>query len=233
MATVTMSAAITQVRDLLDEASAQFWSNTQLRSWINQGCQDVARQAEILWNKYTVTVVATTQNYDAPTDFLNCHRAEFSPTGSDQTYSLTYREINTMDEIWGILHALPAAYPQYFTLWQKKTVGEVGSYFILYPVPAQTGPLTIYYYREAVAATGTTTKLDTQPGWTEIVYDYAVYKALRKDRDPTWQTAYKLYQSNLQALINKTRSYTDLGTTMTSGSNYWPIYRYGGGTTWG
>jgi hypothetical protein len=229
---VTLAEAIATVRRLLDEQTAAFWSNTDLKAWINQGCLDVARQAEILLNKVTLSVVATQQDYTAPADFLNVHRAEFSPTTSDQTYSLTYREINNMDEIWGILHTLPAAYPQYFTYWERKTPGAVATYFILYPVPAQTGPLAIYYYRAAVPATGTTTAIDTQPGWEDIIYDYAVFKALRKDRDPTWQTAAQLYASNLQNMINRTRSRTDLGSQFTSGNNYWPVYRYGGSTDW-
>ena len=228
----TLAEAITTVRSLLDEQTAVFWSNTELKRWINQGCLDVAREAEILWRKITITVVSTQQTYNAPSDFLNCHRAEFSPVTSTLTYSLTYREINTMDTIWGILHQLPAAYPQYFTMWQNKTPGNVGTYFILYPVPGQTGPLAIWYYRMPVPAAATGDPLDTVPGWEDIIYDYAVYKALRKDRDPTWQTAFNLYNANLTAMINKTRSRTDLGTTMTSGNSQWPVYQYGSNEEW-
>ena len=71
-----------------------------------------------------------------PHDFLNCHRAEFTLSDSDQTFSLDYRGINTMDEIWGILHSLPAAWPQYFTI---RGNSAMGFYLMLYPSPGGAG----------------------------------------------------------------------------------------------
>lgn len=228
---VTLAEAISEVRFLLDETTPQFWTNTMLTQWINQGCQDIARQAQTLWMQKTITAVATTQNYDLPTDFLGVHRLTFSFPTSDQTYAIEFRGINEMDEVWGILHHLPAAYPQSFYIWINPTKKM---YFAVYPVPASGGVFTLYYYREAVPATGTTDKLDITTGYEDIVYEYAVYKAKRRDRDPTWTTAKQLYDQMLLNMMDKTRRFSDLGGQFTSGVPQWPLYAYATGTTgWG
>lgn len=222
---VLMSTAITEVRALLNESSPAFWTNAQLQSWINQGCEDVARRAEILWNECNLNVVALQQEYAFPTDFLNAHRAEFSPSNSDQTYSLEFRPISTMDEVWGILHSLPSAWPQYFTIRGNATIGF---FLMLYPSPGATGNLRVYYYRQAMVISNTTQPIDTMPGWEDIIYDYAVYKAFRASKDPEWQQAYQLYEKNVAMMIDKTRTMTDEGSQITSGVPQWPIYAYGG-----
>lgn len=222
--TVSMTTAISEVRALLDEPSSQFWSNAQIQSWVNQGCQDIARRAETLWQEVNIATFPNQQNYPFPADFLNMHRAEFSIANSDQTFNLEYRGINQMDEIWGILHSLPAAWPQYCTVRGNSVQGF---FIMLYPAPAAQGTLTIYYYREAVNALSTG-NLDIQSGWEDIVYDYAVYKAKRADQDPTWTDALQLYQGNLIEMVNKTRNMTDQAETVTTGIPQWPIYAYGG-----
>ena len=141
----TLTQSVTQVRSLLDEATAQFWTDAELESWINQGCQDVARRAETLWQEVTINVTPLVQNYPFPIDFLNVHRAEFQLSNTDQTFNLEYRGINQMDEIWGILHSLPSAWPQYFTIRGNSVLGF---YLMLYPSPGSQGSLTVYYYRQ-------------------------------------------------------------------------------------
>lgn len=220
---VLMSTAITEVRALLNESAAAFWTNAQLQSWINQGCEDVARRAEILWQEVNLNVVPLQQNYAFPTDFLNAHRAEFSPTNSNQTYGIEYRGINQMDEVWGILHSLPQAWPQYFTIRGNQVLGF---FLMLYPSPGQSGTLTIYYYRQAIVQSNVSGNIDTQPGWEDIVYDYAIYKALRASKDPTWQEAYQLYEKALANLIEKSRNMTDQGESITTGISNWPTYVY-------
>lgn len=220
---VTLLQARTEVRALLDESLANFWTDDQIDSWLNQGCSDVARRAEILWQEVNMNVVPLVQSYPFQPDFLNCHRAEFSLTDSDQTFNLEYRGINQMDEIWGILHSLPAAWPQYFTIRGNSVLGF---YLMMYPSPGAAGTLTVYYYRQSVAAVADTDLIDTMPGWEDIIYDYAFYKAKRKAQDPQWQQGLQLYEKNLEMMIQKTRNMTDQGEQITTGTPQWPIYSY-------
>ena len=231
---VTLQTANTEVRALLDEASPGiFWTDTQINSWINQGCEDVARRAEILWQEYSIPITANVQNYSFPKDFLNCHRAEYTISGvtgpGAQTFNLEYRGINQMDEIWGILHSLPAAWPQYFTIRGNTAMGF---FLMMYPSPAAAGTLLVYYYRQAKAAVLTTDTIDTMQGWEDVVYDYAVMKAWRMARRTEWQEAMQLYEANLQRMIDKTRNLTDQGEQITTGIPQWPIYAYSTDETW-
>jgi hypothetical protein len=227
---VTMETGITQVRALLDETTALYWTDAQIQGWINQGAEDVARRAEILWEEVSIAVTPNVQNYSFPEDFLNAHRAEFTISGvtgpGAQTFNLDYRGINQMDEVWGILHSLPAAWPQYFTI---RGNSAMGFFLMMYPSPAAAGTLVVYYYRTAVYAQETTDFIDTQEGWTSIIFDYAVAKAFRKAKRPEWQEAMQIYERNLQNLIDKSRNKTDLGEQVTTGMPSWPIYAYSEG----
>ena len=228
-ATVTMTNAITAVRSLLDEATAVFWSDTEIQNWVNEGCLEVSRRAEILWNTDAIAVTALTQTYNCPTDFLNGHRSQFAITGSDIVYPVEYRRYNAMDDIWGILPSLPSAWPRYWTMWEQTDVatGLIQPYIMLYPVPGENGTLTLFYYRQSQPVTGSG-QLDIQPGWQDIVYDYAVYRARRKDRDSDWQAAKGIYEANLMDMMNRTRDLTDLNDVMQSGSvGYPPLYALG------
>ena len=230
--TVTLQTARTEVRSILDEPNAQFWSDAELNSWLNQGAQDIARQAQALWMQADVTCVPLQQYYALPSDFLGIHRIDYQLNNSDQTYTLEFRNIKTMDEIWGILHQLPAAFPQAFYLWNDTGTPGGGMYFALYPVPADTGTFIVYYYRNAQPATADAQLLDVTPAYEDIAYEYAVYKAKRKDRDPTWQEARQLYLEQLQHMFDKTSRFSDQGDQFTSGTPNWPLYLYTDTNNW-
>lgn len=230
--TVTLSTARSEVRALLDEPSAQFWSDAQLNSWINQGAQDIARRAQALWMQANVTAVVDQQNYQLPTDFLGVHRIDYQLSNSDQTYNLEFRGIKTMDEIWGILHQLPAAFPQAFFLWNSTGAAGGQPYFATYPVVADAGTFIVYYYRNAIAASTDGTLVDVTPAYEDLVYDYAVAKGKMADRDPTWQDHMASYRDALQMMFDKTARFSDQGDQFTSGTPNWPLYIYTDTNNW-
>lgn len=224
-----MTQAIVEVRALVDEITQAFWTDDQLTSWINQGCEDVASRAETNWNEVDINVTAGVQTYAFPTDFLNAHRAQFTiggtNQGSQQTLNLTYRRMNAMDENWGILQNLPNSWPNFFTIRGNRPRGV---FLMLWPAPGAPGVLTVFYYRQAQPVTvASGDNIDMAPGWERIVFDYAVYKAFRASKDPTWQDAFKLYETNLQEMISKTRDYTDLPDVVTSENINWMSWMWG------
>jgi hypothetical protein len=224
---VTLLTARTEVRNLLDEAVAQFWSDAMINSWINQGATDIARQAQALWMQTTITAVPLQQSYQFPSDFLGVHRLDFMLENSDQTYSLDYNGIKNMDEIWGILHQLPAAYPNAFYIWNDTGGPASMNYFGTYPVVGAPGTFILYYYRDAIWATSDTQYVDVTPGYEDICYEYAIYKAKRRDRDSTWMEAKQLYDIQLQQMFDKTRRFTDQGDHFANGAGaQWPTYAY-------
>jgi hypothetical protein len=230
--TVTLLAARTEARSLLDEPSAQFWSDNQLNSWLNQGAQDIARQAQALWMQTQIPAVPGQQYYRLPDDFLGVHRIDFQIANSDQVYNLEFRGIKTMDELWGILQHLPAAFPQAFYIWNETgTPGGLG-YFGTYPVVGEAGTFIVYYYRNAIVATTDTSLIDVTPAYEDLSYEYCISKAKRADRDPTWQEAEQLYMAKLQNMFDKTARFSDQGDQFTSGTPNWPLYLYTDTNNW-
>jgi hypothetical protein len=231
---VALTAALTNVRSMLDEPTAQFWSDSELTLWLNEGCTDVARTAEILRQEVAIAVTADTQSYPAPADVYRIYRVEFVPTGAILTYPLAFRGYQGMDQYWGNLQSLPSAFPSLYTLWYSP-VGASASpaaahtqmMIKTYPVPAQAGNLNVFYYRQVVLAAAGTDTLDTLPGWEDIVYDYVVYKALRKDADPRWKDQQAIYDEKLAAMMDTTRSWTDqsdyFSTGMVGGPPAWLV----------
>jgi hypothetical protein len=230
--TVTLLTARTEVRSLLDEPTAQFWSDSELTSWLNQGAQDIARQAQALWMQVNIPSVPNQQFYPLPQDFLGIHRIDFAISNSDQTYNLEFRGIKAMDEVWGILHQLPAAFPQAFYLWNDTGIPGGQPYFATYPVVGEAGTFIVYYYRDVTAAVADTDLLDVTPSYENIAYEFAVAQAKRKDRDPTWQESLSIYTQRLQSMFNKTSRFSDQGDQFTSGTPNWPLYLYTDTNNW-
>jgi hypothetical protein len=211
---VSMTAAISAVRSLLDEPNPQFWSNAEIGLWLNEACVDVQRRCEILRQKAGLVVASNAQDIAAPTDTMRIYRMEFVPTGQTTlTYPMEFRGYLNMDSVWGNLQSLPSAWPEYYTLWYSPVgANESGAptptqlTIRLFPVPAQAGTLNCFYYRLPVAALVTpgTDTLDIVPGWEDACYDYACYRALRKDSDPRWNDQFQIYQEKLMDLMSRT-----------------------------
>lgn len=238
---VTMTQAIVNVRSMLDEPNAAFWSNNELGLWINEACADVQRNAEILRQMTPLAVSVNQQDVTAPSDLLRQYRCEFVPTAQNiLTYPVEFRGYIGMDQIWGNLQSLPSAFPEYFTFWFSPVgANSAGSpaptqlTIRLFPVPAQAGALNLFYYRLAIPAAvspGTAT-LDTLPGWEDICYDYAVYKALRKDADPRWNDQFQIYKDKLVEMISRTHpDWTDQPDYFSTGPQGIPSWLLG--NTW-
>ena len=220
--TVQLQTAQTYVRSLLDEPNTQFWSQAELANWINEGCADAARRVE--WKRTTAFVATTalTQTYVMPTDVYRIYRCEWvpNPNTGQVTYTVEFRGYMEMDQIWGINQQWPASYPLYYTLWKVPPAMNM----IIYPVPSQAGTLNVYYYQQITPAVAPTDPIDALEGWEDVIYDYAAYRALRKDADPRWQEFKATYEDKLTAQLNATRTFQDQAGTFTTGQAALPAW---------
>jgi hypothetical protein len=240
--TMSLGDARTEVRDLIDEANAQFWTDAQLNTWINQGCWDIARRALCLRQTSQVPVIAEVQNYPAPVDMYQLYRIEFVPSTGSFIYPLTFMGYNEADQAWGTYQSFPAAWPEIVVLWNNPGVDQVlvnpslssPLQMRLFPVPAQTGTLNVFYYRNVVTAVNDGDQLDTLPGWEDLAVEYAVYKAKRKDKEADWQDAFNFYEARLNDLIMVSGNFHDQAGTFSTGQGQWPPWAIGsyGGSDW-
>ncbi len=217
----TQGEILTQTRDRLNEASARHWTDAQLYRWINEGAADVARRTECLLAKSTVNVSGGTRSYSLASlspQPLRMHRAEYSPGATSQFYPLEYRDYSLLDDVWGTSQAITSGTPAFWTAWGFHPSMTV----YLYPTPAQSGVLTLYYYRlpTALATNGSATAstVEVPAGYDDLVADYAEMRALRNDSDPRWQDARATYEEKMNGLIAMTTRPVD-GMGLYVGSN--------------
>ena len=215
-----LSAMITQLRYLIDEPAPAFWSNAELTTYINEACKDVARRAETKLATVNITAVVMQQNYTLPTDCYRIHRVEFLPNGSTLNYTLEYRGLMEMDQIWGINKTWPASYPLYYTMWKNPPKMVM----ITYPVTQTLGKFHVYYYQHVVTATTTTSTVDILAGYEDIILDYSAYRALRRDGNAMWKTHQAVYESKLAALVERTRTFQDQANFFSTGQVALPAW---------
>lgn len=205
----TQAQILLAVRERLDEATAGEWSDAELRRWINQGANDIARRTETLHTVVTSATIVGDSTYTAPADTIRISRVEWTPNNTDNIYPLEYRDFNAMDPIWWTNQASTSSNPQYWT-----TSGFPPSLTIrLYPVPSSTGFINVFYYRYptqlATDGSDANDTVELPTGWDDIVVDYVEYTALRKDRDPRWQEAKQLYEQHVDEVFALSRRWTD------------------------
>lgn len=63
----TEATATTEVRALLNEASAYFWSDTEIQNWLKQGCLDWCEKSLGLIREDTITLATSTYKYTTST----------------------------------------------------------------------------------------------------------------------------------------------------------------------
>ncbi len=224
----TLAQMVTEVRDHLDEQTPTFWTDVQIRKWINEAVRDVSRRAEVLLTTTDVTVTAATQSYVAPTDVVRINRAEWHPSGQTTIYPLEYKDYNGMDSVWWSSQAITQGYPIYFTLWGFPPSLSL----VLYPTPSDSGTVKLFYYRLAteLATDGSEdpSNVDVPEGWYDLVIYYAEANALRKDGDQRWQEARQIYEQSLQELMDNSRRWSDQAGSMEFSNQLIPAWLYGG-----
>lgn len=234
---ITQAQAIASVRSRLDEPTSTYWSDTDVRRWINEIALDMARRTESLRGTYSQAAVAGTAAYTpaftSTTNMYRIYSIEFIPTGSTLTYPLEYRDRNGATEVWGIMQGTQGT-PAIWTSW-----GAPPSISIqVYPSPSMSGTLKLYYYRLptqlAIASdTDQNTVVDIVDGWEDVLIDGVEYKAKRRDGDTTWTEAKQEYEQHLEAMMEATLRFSDsMGMVTTATGGFIPSWLYGGGDDW-
>lgn len=226
---VTLAQAVTNTRSVLDETTAtnRYWSNSELKTWINDAVRDIARRTEtiLIFNSSMLAIVGQAK-YNLPSDVIRMHRVEFVPTNSNQVYPIIASTYDEMDQVWGINPTTQNSYPSQYACWG--TPGNMTIQF--YPVPAAGGIFNLYYYQmpqnldTADPGADDSKQLIIPQGWDDLVVNYAAYRALTKARDDNWQTFKRMYDETLQYLIDVTRQAHDNGRfiqTMTGNVPSW------------
>lgn len=232
---LTLLQARTALRIRLDEATAEFWSDAALNSFITEGVKDIARRTEanmrtsgassLIAAGTTEVTVTTAWSAAIAGELTRISRMEWRTDGEDQKRVLEYRDFSNMDEVWWEGQDITTGKPLYFTVSGYPPALSIR----LYPTPADDGHLFMQYYEvpdTAAYADGTT--LEVPAGWEDLVLDYAEFRALRTDRDDRWQSAFQVYEVAVERMIEQTRRYVDANGMIVNGNVMLPEWLYGG-----
>jgi len=218
---ITQADAIVSVRARLDEPTSIYWTDTDIRRWINEIALDIARRTESLRGSYLQPVVVGTSSYTpvftATTQMYRIYRVEYIPTGQAQVYPLEFRDPNAADEVWGLSQQITEGIPVIWTSWGAPPTLTLQ----VYPSPARAGNLKLWYYRLPTQLAITTTTnaaslIDIVDGWEDILIDGVEYKAKRRDNDSSWQDAKREYEEHIAAMMEATLRFTDSFATITN-----------------
>lgn len=204
----TQATFLADARVRLDEATADQWTDANIRAWINEGAKDIARKTESLQDRQTITGVVNTSEYVLNSLAVRVHRVEWAPTGENTT-RLEYADLKSLDGFGWEQRSLSNSRPYVYSIWGSSNTLKL----ITFPAPSTAGNFTVWYYRLstdlAEDGTAAASTVEVPQGWDEILLDYVEYRALRKDRDPRWQEAKMLYDENLSTMYENTRRWAD------------------------
>jgi len=214
----TQSQLLSDIRSRLDEPAAQFYTDPELRRWINQGARDIARRTETLQTTALIALTPGQQQYSAPADTLRLYRLEYIDN-SNRSSVLEYRDYNNSDSVWWTTQLTAMSTPAMWTAWGYPPNLKL----VLYPIPnvPSTNIKVFYYQSPAELPVDGSTPNATVPiptGRDELIVDFAEYMALRKARDGRWQEAKSLYDDKVASMIDQTRRWSDQAGTWDSDS---------------
>jgi len=117
---LTLSDAITQVRGVLNEATASFWTDAEITYWIQEGCRDFSSKTLMVEAEDDITLVAGQLSYDSTDEpfiatVIEPYAAIYYTNAGD------YKGIlKTHPRKLGNLHKFTAGTPLFYTLHNRK-----------------------------------------------------------------------------------------------------------------
>jgi hypothetical protein len=197
----TLTQAVQEVRYLLNEPSASFWTDTEIEGWIQQAAMDISVKTLCTTKEGTITLVQNQMRY----------------TSTDETWleDLIKSEVVWFDFGTGT-RGLQRVEPHMFGHLQVKSAGEPryfyedGKKFFIWPKPDATASgkdLSIIY------STTTNDITELREEYQQLTFLYATSMAKAKDRK--FQEAQLYQQLYLNALNFERQDKHEMGTMPT------------------
>jgi hypothetical protein len=196
----TLSTYITQVRRLLHDVNANFWTDPELTDYINEGRNRLVRDTGCLRKIQTSTVVTNQEVYnlsDLPSGALNMDILNINLYWGNTRLPLRYlpwTQFNAQMRFWQNYIGQPVAYSMY----------GPGKFYVG-PVPDQTYTVEIDTVIQPVTLVNSTDVDEIPNPWTGPVQFYAAYLAKFKEQSYGEAELFKnQYISQAQSVLSTT-----------------------------
>lgn len=164
----TAQAIVDNVRVYLNEASAGFWDDTQLLTWLNDGMVDVVARTACLETTENISLVAATIEYSVTSAYLTIKGVQYV-NASGTTKSLLKGNINAVG------HGDDPGEPVYWYEW----AGKIGVYPSLSSVTTES--VNAYVITRPTAIT-LTDNITIPAIYDKALTYYMIAQALWRDR---------------------------------------------------
>ena len=179
----TITTATTEVRAIINEAIASYWSDTEIVSWIKQGCLDWCEKTLLLTQEDTITLSTNTYKYTSSTNshIDNAIRTLHAEHKGRALKRLTYEEMRGHNQMSMATNEDPEYfYDKYSGLTFTLYIGDT-------PSVEQNGDSVSVIF---ALRSDDITKIQYEHQPT--IFNYAAAKAKMKERQ--WQEAQLLWQ---------------------------------------
>ena len=179
----TLIQAVQEVRYLINESTASYWSDTEIESWIKQGCLDWCEKTLLLTQEDAITLSTDTYKYTTSTDnhIDNAIRTLHAEHNGKALKRLTYEEIRGHTQMVLAIDEDPEYfYDKYNGLLFTVYIGDT-------PSIEQNGDSV-----NVIFALRTDAIIEIPYEYQQNIFNFAASKAKMKERQ--WQEAQLLFQ---------------------------------------
>lgn len=185
----TLAQSITEVRAILNEDTASYWSDTQITSWIQQGVLDFCNTSLLYLQEDVITLATSTTKYTTSTNSYidNGLRTIHALYDGKALQRVTYEQMHKHNAP-SISSTTTPKY--YFDQYDGNTFT-----FYIGPTPGaseNTEEVTVYM------ACRTNDITDLPWEYQPIIFDFAAHKA--KFRERLYQESYLYYQKYINQI---------------------------------
>lgn len=170
---MTLTVLLDMTRAQYNAGSDSFFTDMELIRYAWAGCQELAREANLIEGTDTTPSIASTQSYPYPTSAISIKRVTYNgrplkPINLREDYAISLDNAATTT----------TGTPQFYYLWN-------GSIY-LRPIP-DTSSLTIqiYSFKEATLLTSVSDTIPIPTLFHANLVDYLLSRMYTKDGDPT------------------------------------------------
>ena len=178
---MTLSDLLADVRSRIDESAASFWTDAELKRWMNQRYRQIAmavRDAheDFFQTTTTVNLVNGTQEYTLPTDHVAIRRVEVSFDGTNWYRARPIRQGEIPLQNQSTVLQGTTTDPRYYLAGLKIGIAPI-------PTAASTNGLKIWYIQDVtdLSADGDAPSLPTV--LHPLISKFAAGDALKKDEE--------------------------------------------------
>lgn len=169
----TASTIITRARQILNEDTAGFWSDTELLRWVNDGMSDIAEKALCVQTTETVNLTNGTMEYTPSTSYIKVIDVWYTDSNGD---------------IWALKHSEPGS--KGFTRAEKLSDADEPEYWYefdgkitVFPSIASvtTETIKIFFAQQSTDVTASE-NVGIPAVFDSCLVNYVVAMAHQKDR---------------------------------------------------